>query len=143
MSCCKIVKNHIDEVKRIVDTAKKNCQNIDVQKFRSIPICSIKTPDGVTPLSLNDIEKKYSNDFPNWDQKFQCFPEGPIFFYSKKNLLLGSLILKTERRDLKRRLESYQKFHLLQKMKVEKQSLNVYWSGLQPVIIDLSTASTA
>ena len=58
MSCCKIVKNHIDEVKRIVDKAKKNCQNIDVQKFRSIPICSIKTPDGVTPLSLNDIEKK-------------------------------------------------------------------------------------
>ena len=128
MSCCKIVKNHIDEVKRIVDTAKKNCQNIDVQKFRSIPICSIKTPDGVTPLSLNDIEKNTPmtsligiRNF-NVSQKDQS----SMTPYSKKNPPLGSLILKTERRNLKRRLESYQKFHLLQKMKVEKKSLNVY-----------------
>ena len=69
MSCCKIIKNHTDEVKRIVDKAKKNRQNIDVQNFRSTIICSIKTPDGETPLTLNDIEKQYSNDFPDWVKK--------------------------------------------------------------------------
>ena len=82
MSCCKIVENHIDEVKRIVDKVKKNPQNIDVQKFRSTIICSIKTPDGETPLTLNAIEKQYSNHFPDWDKKNICFPEGPIFYDS-------------------------------------------------------------
>ena len=126
-NCCDIVKHHIDKVKSIVDKAKKNYLNIEeIEKFRSTTICSIKTPKGETPLSLNDIEEKYSTDFPDWDQKFQCFPEGPIFYDSlfKKSLLLGSLILKTEGKNLERRLKLYQKFHLLPKMAVVMILLN-------------------
>ena len=126
MLCCKIIKNHIDEVKIIVDKAKKNHQKIDVEKFKSTHICSIKTPEGEIPLSLSDIEKQYCNHFPDWDKKNQCFPEGPIFYDSlfKKSLLLGSLILKTEGKNLERRLKLYQKFHLLPKMAVVMILLN-------------------
>ena len=65
MSCCKIVNNHVDEVKRIVEKAKKNHQHINIQNFRSTIICSIKTPVGETPLTLNDVVNKYSNHFPD------------------------------------------------------------------------------
>ena len=147
MSCCKIVKNHIDEVKRIVDKAKKNCQNIDIQKFRSIPICSIKTPDGVTPLSLNDIEKKYANDFPNWDQKFQCFPEGPIFYDSlfKKEPSTRLIDIENRKKKLKEKIGIISEVPSFTENESRKviieRLLTPILHSLQPAIIDLSTES--
>ena len=32
-----------------------------------------------TQLTLDDIEKIYSNQYPEWHQTFQCFPQGPLF----------------------------------------------------------------
>ena len=75
---CKIVTDHGSEVKKIVEKAK-NRPKIDIEKFNKTPICSIKTPTGEKPLSLNDVELMYEKDFPSWNKEFQCFPEAPIF----------------------------------------------------------------
>ena len=76
---CKTVTDHGNEVKKNVQKAK-NRPKIDIEKFYGTPICSIKTPTGEKPLSLNDVELMYEKDFPTWKEEFQCFPEAPIFY---------------------------------------------------------------
>ena len=75
---CKVTIDHKNEVKKIVRKAR-NHQKIDIEKFYTTPICSIKTPTGEKPLSLKDIELMYEKDFPSWNREFHCFPEAPIF----------------------------------------------------------------
>ena len=77
---CPTVGNHKAEVNRIVKAAIENLPNIDLQKFKSLPLCHIKVPTGEETLCLDDIERKYIEDFPLWEKGFQCFPEGPIFY---------------------------------------------------------------
>ena len=79
---CPTVGNHKAEVNRIVKAATENRPNIDLQKFKSLPLCHIKVPtaSGEETLCLDDIERKYIDDFPLWEKEFQCFPEKPIFY---------------------------------------------------------------
>ena len=150
MSCCKIIKTHIDEVKQIVDKVKKkNHQNIDIQKFKSTLICSIKTPEGEIPLSLNDIEKQYCNHFPDWDKKNQCFPEGPIFYDSlfKKEPTARLTDIENRRKKLKEKIGLVSEVPSFAKNDsrkdiIEKLSTTILHS-LKPVISDLSISSKA
>ena len=86
MECpvCPIIRNHENEVKSILEKAVKNRPEINVAPFRlgftSTPICKIKTPVGDDPLSLDDIERMFTKNFPSWNQDFLCFPEGPMFY---------------------------------------------------------------
>ena len=149
MTCCKIIKTHIDEVKRIVSKAKKNHQNIDVQKFKSTLICSIKTPEGEIPLSLNDIEKQYCNHFPDWDKKNQCFPEGPIFYDSlyKKKPTARLTDIENRRKKLKEKIELVSEVpsfaENVSRKDVIEQLSSIILHSLKPVISDLSTSSKA
>ena len=74
---CPTIGNHRAEVKRIVENG--NGAKIETS-FRDIPVCTIKTPVGEKSMTLDDIEKMYTKNFPTWDREFQCFPEGPIFY---------------------------------------------------------------
>ena len=84
ISCylCPIICLHKSEVKQIVEAAIGNRPNIDLESFRSLPICNIKVPtaSGEETLCLDDIERKYTENYPLWDKEFQCFPEGPLFY---------------------------------------------------------------
>ena len=79
---CPIICLHKSEFKRIVESAIGNRPNIDLKSFRSVPICNIKVPtvSGEETLCLDDIERKYTENYPFWDKEFQCFPEGPLFY---------------------------------------------------------------
>ena len=79
---CPTVGNHRAEVNRIVEVAIGNRPIIDIQNLKSLPLCHIKVPtaSGEETLCIDDIERKYIEDFPLWDNEFQCFPEGPIFY---------------------------------------------------------------
>ena len=79
---CPTVGNHREKVKTIVEAANENRPNIDIQSFRLLPVCHIKVPtaSGEETLCLDDIERKYIDDFPLWEKEFQCFPEKPIFY---------------------------------------------------------------
>ena len=79
---CPIICLHKSEFKRIVEAAIGNRPNIDLKSFRSLPICNIKVPtaSGEETLCLDDIERKYTENYPFWDKEFQCFPEGPLFY---------------------------------------------------------------
>ena len=147
MLCCKIIKNHIDEVKIIVDKAKKNHQKIDVEKFKSTHICSIKTPEGEIPLSLSDIEKQYCNHFPDWDKKNQCFPEGPIFYDSlfKKEPSTRVIDIENRRKKLREKIEVVSEVPSFTENGssndiIEQLSATILQS-LQPVVSELSTSS--
>ena len=149
MLCCKIIKNHIDEVKIIVDKAKKNHQKIDVEKFKSTHICSIKTPEGEIPLSLSDIEKQYCNHFPDWDKKNQCFPEGPIFYDSlfKKEPTARLIDIENRRKKLKEKIGLISEIPSFTENDsrnnvIEQLSITILHS-LQSLVTDLSTTSKA
>ena len=79
---CPTVCNHREKVNKIVEAAIGNRPNIDLQSFKSLPLCKIKVPtaSGEKTLCLDDIERKYTEDFPLWEKEFQCYPEGPIFY---------------------------------------------------------------
>ena len=66
-----IVQNHKTKVKNILEVARKNADNFDMENFKTTPIC--ETPQG-EKLTLNDLEENYIKYHPNWDKKFQCFP---------------------------------------------------------------------
>ena len=74
---CPTIGNHRAQVNRIVE--KGNSAKIETN-FRDIAICTIKTPIGKKPMTLDDIEEMYTKNFPKWNKDFQCFPEGPIFY---------------------------------------------------------------
>ena len=149
MLCCKVIKNHIDEVKKILDKAKKNPQNLDVVKFKSTLICSIKTPEGEIPLSLSDIEKQYCNHFPDWDKKNQCFLEGPIFYDSlfKKEPSTRVIDIENRRKKLREKIRLVSEVPSLtdndSRNDIIEQLSTTILQSLQPVISDLRTSSKA
>ena len=93
-SLCETIKNHISLVQKLIESVKKNHPKIDIARFKSIPICTIKTSKNPEPLTLNDIENRYAKSHSEWNKKCQCFPEGPLFMtnFSKKSHLQGPLI---------------------------------------------------
>ena len=107
LSCCEIIKNHTGEIKRIVDKAKKNRKIIDIQEFRSKPICHIKRSDGDVPLNLNIIAENYVKNSPDWKKKFQSFPEGPLFYDSlfKSKPSTRAVDIQNELKELKKKVK--------------------------------------
>ena len=79
---CPTIDNHKAEVNRIVEAAIGNRPNIDLQSFKSLPLCNIKVPtaSGEDDFCLADMERIYTENFPLWAKEFQCFPEQPIFY---------------------------------------------------------------
>ena len=105
-SVCPIVRNHKKEVGRILENAMENRPNIDVETFRTTPICSIKTPNGEDPISLYDIEGIYTKSFPSWNEGFQCFPEGPMFYDKlfKKEPYTRAIDIENKVKELKKKI---------------------------------------
>ena len=68
-----IVQTHKDEVNKLLRQPRPSV----IAKFKSTPIC--ETPQG-EQITLDHLESIYSRHYPNWDKKFQCFPEGPMFY---------------------------------------------------------------
>ena len=107
MECalCPTVKKATNEVGKILKNRPPIIE--DVTKLRSTPICTIKTPNGQETLSVNDLEKKYTLNYPSWDKSCQSFPEGPIF-YGKGKLLNGNLFTKaTDIEEKRQNLKNY------------------------------------
>ena len=104
---CKMIIDHGNEVKMIVNKAK-NRHIIDIEKFFTTPICSMKTPTGEKPLSINDVELMYEKDFPNWKEEFQCFPEAPIFYDKlfKKSPNKRAIDIEKRIQELKNKIEA-------------------------------------
>ena len=107
---CPIICLHKSEVKRIVETAIGNRPKIDLKSFRSLPICNIKVPtaSGEEILCLDDIERKYTENYPLWDKKFQCFPEGPIFYDKlfKKEPCTRAIDIENKFFDLRKKIDA-------------------------------------
>ena len=84
----------------------ENRPNIDVETFRSTPICKIKTPNGEDPISLHDIEGIYTKSFPSWNRNFQCFPEGPMFYDKlfKKEPYTRAIDIENKLKELKKKI---------------------------------------
>ena len=63
-------------------------------------------PEG-TQLTLDDIEKIYSDQYPEWHQTFQCFPQGPLFFDKLFNTkpYIKAKDIEMKRRDLRRKMK--------------------------------------
>ena len=149
MSClfCKIVNHHKNEVKRIIEKDAKNRQKINDEKFQSISICTIKTPEGEKPMCLKDIEEMYIKNFPGWDTNFQCFPEHPIFYD-----LLFKKSPSTRAIDIEKKVETLEKLKMVISKTpfdiqedsdidiVTKASIHIVES-LQPVIGHLNLGS--
>ena len=74
--------------------------------FKLKPICTIKTPKGEENLCLDDIEQTYVNDHPEWNQKFQCFPEGPLYYDKlfKNNPFKRAVDIENKRSYLKEKI---------------------------------------
>ena len=79
---CPTIGNHREKVNKIVAAAIGNRPIIDLHSYKSLPLFHIKVPavSGEETFCLNDIERKYTIDFPLWEKEFQSFPEGPIFY---------------------------------------------------------------
>ena len=77
-SLCHTITKYRREVQKIIESVKMNCSSHDKKQvsFKSTPIC--ESPQG-TKLTLDDIEKIYSDQYPEWHKKLQSFPEGPLF----------------------------------------------------------------
>ena len=103
---CKLILAHVQEVKKIVEKAK-NRPKIDIEKFYTTPICSLKTPTGEKELSLKDVEMKYDKDFPTWTEEFQCFPEAAIFYDTlfKKSPSKRAIDIEKSIQELKNKIE--------------------------------------
>ena len=79
-SLCNTMSKHKESVDKIISKAKDNRPKINSNDFKLKPICTIKTPKGEKNLCLDDIEQIYVNDHPEWNQKIQCFPAGPLYY---------------------------------------------------------------
>ena len=105
---CPTIENHKAEVNRIV----KNGNGAKIEtSFRDIPLCTIKTPIGEKPMTLDDIEEMYMKNFPDWDKNFQCFPEGPIFYDKlfKKEPFTRAIDIEERLNQLKNKIQSISK----------------------------------
>ena len=103
---CHTISNHKNEVERILQKAMKNRPEIDIEEFRQVPICNIKTPIGEKPLCFNDVENMYTKNYPDWHKDFQCFPEGPIFYDKlfKKEPFSRGIDIENKLVDLRRKV---------------------------------------
>ena len=79
---CPTIGNHREKVNKIIEAAIENRPIIDLKSYKSLPLCHIKVPtvSGEETFCLNDVERRYTLDFPLWEKEFQSFPEGPIFY---------------------------------------------------------------
>ena len=107
---CPTLCQHKSEVKRIVEAAILNRPNIDLQNFRLSPICSIKVPtaSGEETFCLDDIERKFTENFSLWNKEFQCFPEGPIFYDKlfKKEPFTRAIDIENKFRELRNKVNA-------------------------------------
>ena len=107
-SLCNIMSKHKESVKKIIRKAKDNPNRpkINSNDFKLKPICTIKTPKGEKNLCLDDIEQIYVNDHPEWNQKFQCFPEGPLYYDKlfKENPFKRAVDIENKKKYLKEKI---------------------------------------
>ena len=73
---CSTIKKAKNEVDKILKNRLRIIE--DVTKLRSTPICTIKTPNGQENLSVNDLEKKYTLNYPSWNKFCQS-----LIFHSR------------------------------------------------------------
>ena len=123
-------------MQKVIKNAKKNQPKIDRDLFLSTEIC--ETPQGVK-LTLKEIERIYSDHYPEWNQNLQCFPQGPIF--SDKLFTTQPYINAKDIEDRKNHLRS--KIKALSNISIDKGydiSKDILQS-LEPVIIELKLNS--
>ena len=146
---CQTISNHRKELKSIVEKASQNMPQIDVPKLRSTPICSIKIPSGQKPMSIDDIEKRYTLNHPTWETTCQSFPESPIF-NGKGKLLNGNLFtraidIEEKKQSLIKKLKELSNIPFDKDCKTDNQIVekitNYIVESLQIVISDLNLAS--
>ena len=90
-----------------------------------------------TQLTLDDIEKNYADQYPEWHQTFQCFPQGPLFFDKLFNTqpYIRAKDIEMKRRDLRRKMKCIAPTVLPIK-KYDELSKEIFES-LKPVIEEL------
>ena len=107
-SLCNTMSKHKESVEKIIRKAKDNPNRpkINSNDFKLKPICTIKTPKGEKNLCLDDIEQIYVNDHPEWNQKFQCFPEGPLYYDKlfKENPFKRAVDIENKKKYLKEKI---------------------------------------
>ena len=113
---------------------------LHTDRFRDIPICTIKTPKDKRSLTLNDIEEIYARNFPTWDREFQCFPEGPIFHdkFFKKEPYTRAIDIEERRNQLKSKIQkiSIVPFDVKSDSDndIVSKTVNGVWKSLQDLI---------
>ena len=113
---------------------------LHTDRFRDIPICTIKTPKDKRSLTLNDIEEIYARNFPMWDREFQCFPEGPIFHdkFFKKEPYTRAIDIEERRNQLKSKIQkiSIVPFDVKSDSDndIVSKTVNGVWKSLQDLI---------
>ena len=133
-SLCHTVAKYRKEAQKMIENVKMNLSPDDNKQvsFKSTPIC--ETPQG-TKLTLDDIERIYSDQYPDWHQTFQCFPQGPLFFDKLFNTqpYIRAKDIEMRRYDLKRKMEIITTVSLENHDKLSKEILE----SLKPVIEEL------
>ena len=129
-----IVRKHRAQVTNILAKVKINRPTIS-DAFTTTPIC--ETPQGER-LTLNDLEKVYLNQHPNWDKEYQCFPGGPLFYDKLFNVqpYTRAKDIENKRQELKEKKGSLSNLPLNGELDVAKTT-NEILSSLKQVIIDL------
>ena len=72
---CPTIRRHSDEVNKIIKQAK-NKEKVS-QDFKTKMIAQ--------NMCIADIEARYREDHPRWDQDTECFPSGPLYFDNLAN----------------------------------------------------------
>ena len=130
-----IVQKHRAKVTNILAKMKINRPNIG-DAFTTTPIC--ETPQG-EKLTLNDLEKIYINQHPNWDREYQCFPGGPLFYDKLFNVqpYTRAKDIENKRQELKDKKASLSTLSLDGELDVAKTT-NEILNSLKQVIMDLN-----
>ena len=131
-----------------IESVKKNHPKIDIARFKSIPICTIKTSKNPEPLTLNDIENRYDKSHSEWNKKCQCFPEGPLFYDKlfKKEPFTRAIDIEEKRDDLEKKIiqinfESIEFANNYDFDDICEKTKELIFDSLQVVINDLNLAS--
>ena len=135
--CCllhEIVQKHRAQVRNILAKAKINRPTIG-DAFTTTPIC--ETPQGER-LTLNDLEKIYLSQHPNWDNEYQCFPGGPLFYDKLFNVqpYTRAKDIENKRQELKEKKGSLSNLPFDGELDVTKTT-NEILNSLKQVVIDL------
>ena len=134
-----IVWKHRVQVTNILAKAKINRPTIS-DAFTTTPIC--ETPQGER-LTLNDLEKIYLSQHPNWDKEYQCFPGGPLFYDKLFNVqpYTRAKDIENKRQELKEKKGSLSTLPLDGELDFAKTTNEILtdWilNSLKQVIIDL------